>query len=353
MAARGWPNPVGAAAARVLVIDDSVVARTVIARIVDGHPGFVTAGQVGSAAAAMEFLLRERVDFILLDLAMPGLDGLTALPGIASIAQGARIVVVSSSAAAGAAATIRALALGAADTLEKPAASDMSGAFARLLMERLERLAAGRRHGLALAHLPQRTANAPAAFDVVAIGASTGGIHALSGVLQPLPPAFDVPIIITQHLPATFIPYFATQVAGMAGRPCVIATDLMRLRPGQIVVAPGTAHIRCIPLSDGQSAIRLTREAVPSGCMPSVDPMFTSAAEVFGARMLAIVLSGMGRDGVTGARAVRQAGGCVMVQDEASSVVWGMPGAVVAQGLADAVLPPEAIGQLMVLGRRI
>ncbi|MFS0771466.1 chemotaxis-specific protein-glutamate methyltransferase CheB [Sphingomonas sp. 1P08PE] len=339
---------------RVLIVDDSVVARAVIARLVEGSGRFLVAGVVGSAAAAIDFAARERVDLILLDVAMPGMDGLTALPELLAIGQGARVIIVSSSTSQGATATLKALALGAADTVEKPAAAAMSGNFERSLLDRMERLSGGAAppYFAPVTPRPARTAIEPAAFDVVLIGASTGGIHALSVVLRDLPASLRQPIVVTQHLPSSFMPYFTAQLTTIAGRPCEVATDRMRLRPGHIVVAPGDAHVRCVSTGEGTGAVRLTRERVSSGCLPSVDPMFASGAEAFGARTLAIVLSGMGRDGAEGARRVQDAGGCVVVQDAESSVVWGMPGAVAALGLADAVLPPDAIARLLVTGQR-
>jgi two-component system chemotaxis response regulator CheB len=314
-------------------------------------------------AAALAFLARDVVDVILLDVALPGIDGLTALPDLLRAGQGARIVVVSSSAGEGGATAVQALALGAADTLAKPGTSKLTAVFGQQLVERIERLfdrppPAPR---LAVAPVAKTDAMPPApvasstegsAFDVVAIGASTGGIHALGQLLEMVPPAFTAPILVTQHLPVSFTPYFAAQLAMMAGRPCDVAVDRLRLRPGRIVVAPGDGHLRCVRLSDGGAAVRLTTEPVMSGCMPSVDPMFASLAEVYGPRLLAVVLSGMGRDGAEGATCVKARGGCVVVQDQPSSVVWGMPGTVAARGQADAILPPDALGRLIASGRR-
>jgi two-component system chemotaxis response regulator CheB len=189
-------------------------------------------------------------------------------------------------------------------------------------------------------------------YDIVAIGASTGGIHALSQMFRTLPAGFRLPIVITQHLPTSFMPYFAAQIALLAGRPCEVAVDRLRIRPGRIIVAPGDAHLKCVKLSDAGAAFRLTREPAASGCMPSVDPMLISLGDVYGPRMLAIILSGMGRDGADGARHVHDTGGCVVVQDQQSSVVWGMPGAVAAAGVADAILSPDAIGRLVASRRR-
>ena len=348
------PEPV---AASVLIVDDSAVARAVIGRVVDGSERFVVAGSVGDVPAALRFLARASVDYILLDVNLPGVDGITALPDLIAAGGDAKVLIVSSTAAEGAAQTVQALAFGAADTLTKPEAGALSGRFATALLEKLERLGDPQ----PAAPSPPPVLVRPAApaprpssdqYDLVAIGASTGGIHALSRLLRELPAGFRLPVLVTQHLPATFMPYFAAQLALLAGRPCDVAADHMRIRPGRLVVAPGDAHLTVVPLADGTGAIRLSRAPSASGCMPSVDPMLASVAATYGARALGVVLSGMGRDGAEGARALREAGGGVVVQDKASSVIWGMPGAVAGAGLADAMLPPEAIGQLIARRRR-
>ena len=343
-----WAGPV----ARILIVDDSVVARAVIARMIDQGRGYEVAAAVSDVRAALAFLAQERVDIILLDIEMPGVDGLTALPDIIAAGGDAKVLVVSSACDDGARATIQALALGAVDTLVKPGNGSMIGGFAASLEEKLRRLVQDRDKG---GPPVARRAAEPLPgddFDVVAIGASTGGIHALSQVLRALPPSFQTPILITQHLPESFMPYFAAQVAILAGRPCDVATDHLRLRPGRCVLAPGDAHLRCTRLADGGAALRLVRTRSTSGCMPSVDPMLTSVADVFGKRALAIVLSGMGRDGADGAAKVAQAGGCIVVQDQESSVIWGMPGAVARAGIANAILPPDEIGRLVASQRR-
>ena len=345
---------------QVLIVDDSVVARAVIARVIDASDRMMVAGAVGTVAAALELLSRIRVDAILLDVALPGTDGLTALPDLIAAGGGARVLVVSSSAGDGGATAVQALALGAADTVCKPDFGASSARFGTQLVHRVERLfrqpAPADPQPVAVATVEPISVSPIAMpgddFDLVAIGASTGGIHALSQLLRALPASFRLPILVTQHLPASFMPYFAAQLAVLAGRPCDVATDCLRIRPGRIVVAPGDAHINAVSLGDRTAAIRLSAEPVASGCLPSVDPMFASLAAVFGPRLLAIVLSGMGRDGAEGAARVHAAGGAVVVQDQASSVVWGMPGAIAGQGIADAVLPPDAIGRLVAMRAR-
>ena len=342
-------------ALRVLIVDDSVVARALMSRMIATSPGFVVVDAVGSVAAALHSLAHDRVDLIVLDVEMPGIDGLTALPDLIAKAQGARIVVVSSMCGDGAVATIQALALGAADTVAKPGMGERTSRFESELIEKLERLRpatpvpsrAGPAGQWRAPVIPQR------GYDIVAIGASTGGIHALSKLAGALTADFTLPILVTQHLPPSFMRYFAAQLAVLAKRPCDVATDRMRILPGRIIIAPGDSHMRCVAIGGGNAAIRLTSEPASSGCMPSVDPMLDAVAEVYGDRALAIVLSGMGRDGAEGARIIHGRGGSVIVQDEESSVVWGMPGAVAATGVASAMMSPGAIGQFIASHRRM
>ena len=343
------PATADPAPTRILVVDDSAVARAVIGRAIEADPRFKVVGSVPHAAAARGFLQTNRVDALVLDIEMPGVNGLTALPSLIADGQGAKVLVVSSSAGEGASATIEALALGAADTLVKPAVGGFSGRFSTDLVEKLGRLCAREQSATAVRPAPRRAG--ADGFDIVAIGASTGGIHALKLILTELPASFTLPIIITQHLPESFMPYFAAQVAVLAKRPCDVAEDRTRVRPGRVLVAPGDAHIRLVSTGDG-AAVRLVNKRATSGCMPSVDPMFESLAEVYGPRALAVVLSGMGRDGRDGACEVARAGGVVVVQDRESSVVWGMPGSVASSGSAHAILPPAEIAKLIVAGRR-
>ena len=337
--------------AQILIVDDSLVARSVLGRMVGNTGRFEVAAALSGVPAALEYLQANRVDIILLDINMPGIDGLTALPDVIQAGRGAKVLIVSSSADEGAAASVQALALGAADTLVKPGIGAFGGRFSEVLCERLARLLDAPADVASHATTSLGPVPAPGDFDVVAIGASTGGIHALGQLLRGIPQDFRVPILVTQHLPISFMGYFAAQVAVLGGRPCDVATDRMRLRPGRIIVAPGDAHLRVARMTDGV-AIRLTDEKAHSGCMPSVDPMFETVAEVFGARALGVILSGMGRDGSEGAKVMTDHGARVFVQDRETSVVWGMPGTVAKAGRATAVLPPDEIGRLIARGGR-
>jgi len=331
-------------AIRILIVDDSIVARTVLARMLEARPEFELVSAVSNAAQALDVVGREPVDIVLLDLEMPGVGGLELLPQLIARSNGARVLVVSSMAADGAAATVQALALGAADTLQKPGVANFVGRFGETLADRLIRIAAGRRNrGTAMPAMKHRAlpvSHAP--IECLAIGASTGGLHALTEMLRDLSPRFTAPILITQHLPATFMPYFADQMQSIVGRPASVARDGEKLLPGHILIAPGEGHIR---LKRFGSEVRITLDTAPAAtlCMPSVDPMFESLAEVFGSRGVAVILSGMGRDGTIGAKVVAQAGGEILVQDAPTSVVWGMPGSIAEAGIASAILPPARI----------
>jgi two-component system chemotaxis response regulator CheB len=259
-------------------------------------------------------------------------------------------MIVSSLAEEGAEQTVAALALGAADTLPKPGKGQFNGRFSEILVSKLKAL------GYAAAPVIER-APAPKSgvqpvlrsmpadpIDILAIGASTGGIHALGVLFHSLPKRIGVPILVTQHLPPPFMPVFARQLGTIAGRECLVAEDGMRLRPDLIVLAPGDAHLTVEPI-DRTTVVRLTHGRSVSGCMPSLDPMFASVGAVFNTGALGVVLTGIGRDGVEGASRMVACGGAVIAQDEASCAVWGMPRAILEAGLACAVLPPDKIAR--------
>ena len=334
---------------KLMIVDDSMVARAVLSRMIDSDGGFEIAGVAGTAEDAIEALGQVMVDIVLLDLEMPGVGGLKSIPRILTAAKGAKVLIVSSLAEEGAEETVAALALGAADTLPKPGTGRFNGRFSEVLLTKLRDLGRAERGGAGLVRQPPST-NAPlrapvdAPLKLVAIGASTGGIHALGAFFAALPERIGVPILVTQHLPPPFMAVFARQLSVVAKRETLVAEDGMRLLPDRVVIAPGDAHL-IVEQFGGHLIARLSKTRASSGCMPSVDPMLASAAAVLGPAALGVILTGMGRDGCEGARRLVDAGGAIIAQDERSCAVWGMPRAVTEAGLACAVLPPDKIAR--------
>lgn len=327
-----------------------MVARAVLSRMVEADSSFEIVAVAGTAEDALEALDAVRVDIILLDLDMPGAGGLQSIPKILEAAGGAKVIIVSSMAEEGGADTVAALALGAADTLPKPGVGRFNGKFSEVLVSKLKALGRANHAQPASFHVARSGAPAPlramgtGRIDVLAIGASTGGIHALDTLFQQLPAAIGVPILVTQHLPAPFMAIFARQLGATAKREAVVAEEGMELRADVIMIAPGDAHMT-VALSGNTPVVHLIQGQARSGCMPSVDPMFASVGAVFGGGALGIVLTGMGRDGTDGAHGIVAAGGSVLAQDEVTSAVWGMPRAVLEAGLASAVLSPDKIAK--------
>ncbi|MFL6720828.1 MAG: chemotaxis-specific protein-glutamate methyltransferase CheB [Sphingomonas sp.] len=332
-----------------MIVDDSTVARAVLSRMVESDPAFEITAVAATAEAAIDALAECRVDIVVLDLEMPGAGGLKSIPRIIAAAAGAKIMIVSSLAEDGAEQTVAALALGAADSMPKPGTGRFNGRFSEILLGKLKAL------GFACVEPPPASASkqgAPAVLrampsdpiDVLAIGASTGGIHALGALFHALPRQIGVPILVTQHLPTPFMAIFARQLGTVARREAVVAEEGMALVPDRILVAPGDAHLTLEPGPAGP-VVRLTHGRSTSGCMPSLDPMLSSVGAIFGAGALGVVLTGMGRDGVEGSSRLVACGGSIIAQDEASCAVWGMPRAVLEAGLACAALPPDKIAR--------
>jgi two-component system chemotaxis response regulator CheB len=335
---------------RLMIVDDSTVARAVLSRMIESDPVFEIAAVAGTAEHAIEALGECRVDVVVLDLEMPGAGGLKSIPRILAAAAGAKVMIVSSLADDGAEQTVAALALGAADTMPKPGTGRFNGKFSEILLGKLKALGHAAQQGPqpseqssggvrgALRAMPHDP------IDILAIGASTGGIHALGVLFHALPPTIGVPILITQHLPAPFMSVFARQLGSIARRPAVVAENGMALLPDRLLIAPGDAHLTLEPEGEG-AVVRLTQGRSSSGCMPSVDPMLASVGAIYRSRALGVVLTGMGRDGVEGAAQLVSSGGSILAQNEASCAVWGMPRAILEAGLACAVLPPDKIAR--------
>jgi two-component system chemotaxis response regulator CheB len=333
---------------RLMIVDDSTVARAVLARMVAADPDFEVVALAGNAREALDALRTVRVDIVLLDVEMPGTSGIDALPEIIRAGAGARVLIVSSMAEDGAEVTVRALAEGAADTLPKPGTGYFAGRFSAVLADRLRRIGRARRQAVTQSandFAPIRLrAMTGGKLGCVAVGASTGGPHPLTEFLRTLPPRIGAPILVTQHLPAVFMPYFVRQLETASGRAARLAEDGQALADDIVHVAPGHAHL-CLERRGDCARIRFDTARAPSGCLPSADPMLTSVAETYGGGGVGVMLSGMGRDGALGSRRIVECGGAMLVQDRASAAIWGMPRAVAEAGLASAVLPPRELAR--------
>ena len=322
------------AAIRVMIVDDSLTVRTIFKRMVESDPALVIAGTASSAERAIVQLAAEPADVVLLDLEMPGMGGLDALPAILATPGNPQVLVVSSLTMDGAEHTLAALQMGAADTLLKPRPGGFTEDYRTQLLGKIRALGS---RGAETGSTASASASAappaersfvrpgsslrPRRTEVVAIGASTGGIHALGLMLGAMDRACDLPILITQHLPASFIPVFARQIENACGRPADIGADGMEIRPGRVMIAPGHGHL-LVRRSGERLLARICSEPAPSGCLPSVDPMLASLAVACEGRAIGVILSGMGRDGVIGAQELVDAGGTIYAQDAASSAVW-------------------------------
>lgn len=340
------------AAVRVMLIDDSIVVRSITERIIETAGGFEIVASLAGAPEALAWLDHGSVDVIVLDLEMPGMNGLDALPQLLAKAGNARVIILSANCDEGGPAAIKALALGAADTLLKPGRGSFAGTFGETLISRIRAIADGNhppRPALPsnAEHIVEPAPSLPRRpLSAIAVGASTGGIVAIIALLMALPRRLSCPIFVTQHLPGGFISFFADQLGRETGRDVHVGEDGMRVAGGAVYLAPGQAHMR-LSLLSGHPHIMLDHAPSPVGACPAVDPMMASVAAIYGSGACAVMLSGMGRDGLEGVRDVRRLGGLVLAQDAASSVVWGMPGAVAREGLAEAVLEPSALGALI------
>ena len=329
---------------RAMVVDDSVVVRTMIARILNSDPAFSVVHKTNSAEQALGYLAAHEVDLVLLDIELPGQSGLAALPGFLRANPRGKVVILSGNCEEGSGAAVEALALGASDIFAKPGSGSFGEQFPQTLIDRLSRLFG--------AH-PQLTEEAPpvliaaskpsAPLGCLGIGASTGGIHALGQLFAGMTAPLGVPILLTQHLPVSFTSYFVQQLARMTSLRVKVGEQGELLKPDTVYVAPGDANLQVRRGLYGRVTVALNSQRTPAGNLPGVDPMFTSMAEAYGPGAAGVVLTGMGRDGTVGGHHIVAAGGWIVAQNEASSVVWGMPGSVTGAGLSCALLDPYAI----------
>jgi two-component system chemotaxis response regulator CheB len=390
---------------RVMVVDDAVVVRGMVARWIEAEPDMQIVASLRGGREAIEQVERRNPDVVILDVTMPDIDGITALPRLLEKKRDLVVLMASTLTRRNAEISLRALQLGAADYIPKPESNrefSTSLSFRRELIDKIRALGSRRKRGpigariiapsafVAPARNERRAGEteldapspdarsldarsldarslapvfAPGAAEpgrillrpfppttprVLLIGSSTGGPQALNALLGVIGQVIDTaPVLITQHMPPTFTAILAEHLTRASGRPAGEAVAGELVRPGRIYIAPGGQHMRVVR-RDGEPAIALDDGPVINFCKPAVDPLFSSAAAVWGPWVLAAVLTGMGSDGTRGAADIVAAGGSVIAQDEASSVVWGMPGAVSQAGHVSAVLPLDQIGPKIV-----
>ena len=338
--ARPAPEP-----ARVMLCDDSAVIRGALGRMLDSDPSVRVVARVANGRQALDELRRQPIDVVVLDIEMPEMDGMQALPLLLRADPGLRVIMASTLTTRGADIALQALRLGAADYLPKPSTAAIADdSFRRELLAKVTGLARLRRRaaapsgpsgpssGLQLRPAPAHTPH------LLAIGSSTGGPQALFTLVQGLGRDVPVPVVLTQHMPPAFTPLLAAHLDKLGALPCAEARDGEALRPGHLYVAPGDRHL-LLHGAPGRLHARLGDSPPENFCRPSVDPMLRSAVSTCGGRVLVLMLTGMGHDGLAGTNAVIAAGGAALAQDEATSVVWGMPGAIAQAGLCHKVLP--------------
>lgn len=354
---------------RVMVVDDALVIRGMLSRMLEEAGDISVVASAGDGERALTQLKRNPVDVVVLDIEMPRMDGIEALPKIVAEYPNIQVVMASTLTKRNAEISLKAMELGAADYVTKPGSTGelrSADEFKRELIEKVRSLgrAARRRAG--------RNAPRPTTFradstkpttapltakgrevvlrplkpfrpDALAIGSSTGGPQALMRVLKDVGEVRQ-PIFITQHMPPTFTTILAEHISRSTGRKCVEGATGMAVESSGIYLAPGERHM-LLRSSGGRTVIELTEDPPENFCRPAVDPMLRSLSAIYGSKLLVTILTGMGTDGVKGGKVCVDAGAQVLAQDEATSVVWGMPGAAAAAGICGAVLPLEKIGQ--------
>jgi two-component system chemotaxis response regulator CheB len=364
---------------RVMIVDDSVVIRGLISRWVGAEHDMEVAASLRTGLEAVNQLERINPDVAVLDIEMPELDGISALPQLLAKKRDLVIIMASTLTRRNAEISFKALSLGAADYIPKPESTREASAadiFHHDLIQKIRHLGARLRRKPAVASPPlapatpapaprgpvaRPAAPAPAlqapssgslvtrpfssqAPKVLLIGSSTGGPQALMALVTELGPVIDrFPVLITQHMPPTFTTILAEHLARSSRKPAAEAVDGEPVKPGRIYLAPGGKHMR-VARNGADTVIALDDGPAVNFCKPAVDPLFTSAIDIWHGNILSVILTGMGSDGMRGGKDIVAAGGSVIAQDEASSVVWGMPGAAANAGICAAILPLNQIG---------
>jgi two-component system chemotaxis response regulator CheB len=341
---------------RVLIVDDSAVIRRLLSDLLKEDPQLEVVGMAANGEIALPKIQQLHPDIVTLDMEMPVMDGLQTLQALRKTHQKLPVIMFSTLTERGSSATLDALAMGASDYVTKPAnVGSVIEGMERIREDLIPKIKAlCRRHdpavtpfktGSAAAPPPvrfTRSAKASGGIDVLAIGVSTGGPNALAELLPALGKNFPVPVVIVQHMPPLFTRLLAERLGNISGFRCQEGVAGQLIRPGQVWVAPGGFHMETERVREGV-ILHLHEEKPENSCRPAVDVLFRSVAKSYGSKVLAVILTGMGQDGLRGCEVIQAAGGQILAQDEASSVVWGMPGAVAHAGLAEKVLPLKAL----------
>jgi two-component system, chemotaxis family, protein-glutamate methylesterase/glutaminase len=344
---------------RVLIVDDAVVVRKALSDALSRDPELEVAGTASNGRLALVKFPQLHPDVILLDIEMPEMDGLEAVVELRKLDRHVPIIMFSTLTERGASATLEALSRGATDYVTKPSNQDMETTAQTVLEELIPKIKAlcmartkappkpgMATHALTTPGMPpltRRTPSVVSAVKVVTIGVSTGGPEALARLLPTLPKNLGVPVVIAQHMPPVFTALLASRLATKCSVPVRECSSGEPLVPGTIWIAPGDFHMT-VSREDGVLRLRTNQGPRENYCRPSVDVLFRSVANIYGSKALGVILTGMGQDGLKGCESLVAEGSRVIVQDEASSVVWGMPGFVARAGLAEKILPITEIG---------
>ncbi len=334
---------------RVLIIDDSAIMRRLISETLSCDLEIEVIDTAMSAKLALEKIDKLSPDIVTLDIEMPDTDGLTALKEIKKKHPKLPVIMCSALTKHGAQATIKALILGAGDYVAKPnnckSREEIKQYFGNELIYKIKGLIKKRSSKITHTQAPLPINMRPGTdrIDIVTIGSSTGGPNALIEVLVKIPFNFQVPIVIVQHMPPIFTKILAESLSGKCAIPVVEAQDGDELLPGHAWIAPGNYHMTVV-YQNNRHFIRLNQDPQEHYCRPAVDVLFRSVAKLFGSNTLGVIMTGMGHDGLLGCEVIKEHFGQVIAQDEATSVVWGMPGAVTKAGLADQTMPLNELG---------
>lgn len=355
---------------RVLIVDDSVVIRRLLSNLLSEDPMIEVVGVAANGKIALQKLPLVKPDIVTLDIEMPVMNGLETVKAIRKQDRKVPIVMFSTLTERGAVATLDALSYGANDYVTKPSnVGSIMLSMQRVREELVPKIKAlcdaeplfvrrnpvvpKRKQAIGASHRTPSRSKRSSRIDVVAIGTSTGGPNALKTVFAQLPASLSVPIVVVQHMPPLFTKYLANSLDSKSPVRVDEGQEGLRLQPGHAWIAPGDYHM-VVKRKGADVVLGLNQAAPENSCRPAVDVLFRSVADVYGGNVLGVVMTGMGHDGLVGAEAIRDAGGTVLIQDQASSVIWGMPGSVARADLADDTLPLESIASAIVerVGRR-